>query len=70
MLPPSLLEPAAWLLVARAGAMYLSRDAGATWTRLDGSQEAGLFVGAVTDGAGGVIAASRSEGILHWKPEK
>jgi photosystem II stability/assembly factor-like uncharacterized protein len=70
MLPPAPLEPAAWLLVARAGAIYLSRDAGATWTRLDGSQEAGLFVDAVTDGAGGVIAASRSEGILHWRTEK
>jgi photosystem II stability/assembly factor-like uncharacterized protein len=69
-LPPSALEPASWLLAGKAGGLYLSRDAGATWTRLDGPQETGLFVGGAADGRGGVIAGSRSEGILRWKPEK
>ncbi|HXL22737.1 MAG TPA: hypothetical protein VOA78_09735 [Candidatus Dormibacteraeota bacterium] len=69
-LPPSALEPASWLLAGKAGGLYLSRDAGATWTRLDGPQETSHFVGAAADGRGGVIAGSRSEGILRWKPEK
>jgi photosystem II stability/assembly factor-like uncharacterized protein len=69
-LPPANLEPAAWLLAAKAGGLYLSRDAATSWTRLDGPLETSFFLGAAPDGAGGVIAGSRSEGILRWNPNK
>jgi len=54
-----------WLAAAKSGGLYLSDDAGATWTRLDGPGESGLFLDAAPDGSG-FVAASRTEGLLRW----
>ena len=67
MLPPWLL-PNAWIVAAKSGGIYLSRDSGANWTRVDGPGEGGLFVGAAADGAG-FVAATRTEGLLRWTPQ-
>ena len=54
------------VLSAKAGGLYLSRDAGNTWQRLDSSKEESIITGIASDGLGGLIIGSRMEGILHW----
>jgi photosystem II stability/assembly factor-like uncharacterized protein len=64
---PIKLTGAFWLAAGKAGGLYLSRDLGASWTRIDGPGEAGLFLAAVPHGSG-FVAASRTEGLLRWTP--
>jgi photosystem II stability/assembly factor-like uncharacterized protein len=55
-------------ITAKNGGLYLSVDNGKTWQRLDTPREEGIFTGIADDGRGGIIAGSRTEGILHWVP--
>jgi photosystem II stability/assembly factor-like uncharacterized protein len=56
-----------WLAAGKSGGLYLSGDAGSTWTRLDGPGESSFFLATVPDGSG-FAAASRTEGLLRWTP--
>jgi photosystem II stability/assembly factor-like uncharacterized protein len=49
----------------REGEMYISRDAGRTWERIDQDAERGRFTGLVETGPGVVVAGSQSEGVLR-----
>lgn len=64
MLPVEITGPF-WLAAAKTGGLYLSQDAGSTWTRLDSSGEFSLFLATAPDGSG-FVAASRTEGLLRW----
>jgi photosystem II stability/assembly factor-like uncharacterized protein len=54
------------VIPSKNGGLYLSRDNGNFWQRLDGSSETGIFTGIFNDSKGGLIVGSRNEGILHW----
>ena len=47
------------------GGMYLSRDRGMSWTRVDSDAERGQFTGLVRTGPETVLAGSQSEGVLE-----
>ena len=47
------------------GGMYISRDRGTTWTRIDDDAERGRFSGLVQVGPGVILAGSESEGLLQ-----
>jgi photosystem II stability/assembly factor-like uncharacterized protein len=55
----------AWVATERDGGVYLSRDQGATWTRVDHQAERSRFVGLIDAGEGAVLAGSQSEGLLR-----
>jgi photosystem II stability/assembly factor-like uncharacterized protein len=49
----------------KAGGIYLTRDQGSNWERLDSDAEAGSITGIAADGHGGYILGSRNEGLLR-----
>jgi len=49
----------------QAGGIYLTRDQGNSWERLDSDAEAGILTGIAADGHGGYFMGSRNEGILR-----
>ncbi len=49
----------------RQGGIYLSRDQGTTWTRLDADEEKGRVTGLVSMDPGIVVVGSQSEGVLQ-----
>jgi len=53
------------MVTLRQGGIYLSRDEGATWTRLDEDAEKGRVAGLVAIGPGVVVIGSQSEGVLQ-----
>ena len=53
------------LATLRQGGIYLSRDDGATWTRLDADAEKGRVTGLVATGPGVIVIGSQSEGVLQ-----
>ena len=53
-----------FLVTLRAGGLYLSRDATQTWERLDTSDIAGQFTGAVSTANHQIAAASLTEGLV------
>ena len=59
------------ILVAseRDGGLYISRDNGHFWKRVDQDAERGDFTGLVGASDGAMLAGSQSEGLLGWKPE-
>src|SRR5262249_36788503 len=70
---PIQVSSTSWLAAAKSGGLYLSRDEGGTWNRLDTPFESSLCPSAVSKGADGsesssLIAASRTEGLLRWSP--
>jgi photosystem II stability/assembly factor-like uncharacterized protein len=52
----------------KAGGLYLTRDRGRSWERLDSDAEAGVITGIAADGHGGYLMGSKNEGILHFTP--
>jgi photosystem II stability/assembly factor-like uncharacterized protein len=52
-----------------SGGFYLSNDGGKSWTRTTVTDGLGIVLGVTPDGAGGFFVATRSEGVLHWRPE-
>jgi hypothetical protein len=53
-----------WAAGERDGGFYISRDSGGSWRRVDGDGERGQFTGIVEMPGGGLLAGSRSEGLL------
>jgi hypothetical protein len=49
----------------KTGGIYLTRDQGKNWERLDSDAQAGIITGIATDGQGGYFMGSKNEGILH-----
>jgi photosystem II stability/assembly factor-like uncharacterized protein len=49
----------------RDGGIYISRDAGKTWSRVDQDTERGRFTGLVETQPGMVTVGSQSEGVLR-----
>jgi photosystem II stability/assembly factor-like uncharacterized protein len=54
-----------WAIPMRAGGVYVSRDAGGNWEKMDGD-EAGLVVAIIGDGNGRVYARAKTDGVLGW----
>jgi photosystem II stability/assembly factor-like uncharacterized protein len=54
-----------WVAVEQGAGTYISRDSGASWTRVEGDLEHGQFTGLVRSGPGKVLASSQSEGVLE-----
>jgi photosystem II stability/assembly factor-like uncharacterized protein len=61
-----LRRPEFWALTERDGGMYVSRDHGASWSRVDDDAERGRFTGLVAAGANAVMLSSQSEGVLKF----
>jgi hypothetical protein len=57
--------PNIWSVSERHGGLYLSRDSGASWNRVDRDAERGRFTGLVGTRDGAVLAGSQSEGLLR-----
>ncbi len=53
------------IVTLRQGGIYLSRDEGATWARLDANAERGRVAGLVAIEPGIVLVGSQSEGVLQ-----
>jgi len=69
-LPPGhaeawLLSSRIWALSEQDGGLYVSRDRGANWNRVDRDSERGRFTGLVATPTGGLLAGSQSEGLLR-----
>jgi hypothetical protein len=60
-----LATPAYWLVSERSGGLYLSRDQGMNWSRVDEDAERGRFAGLVNLSDGVVLAGSQAEGLLR-----
>ena len=60
-----LAGPAFWLVSERSGGLYISRDEGGSWNRVDQDAERGRFAGLVNLGNGVVLAGSQAEGLLR-----
>jgi photosystem II stability/assembly factor-like uncharacterized protein len=58
-----LRSPGVWAITERGG-LYVSRDNGATWQRIDRDAERGRFTGLVETGPGTLLTGSQSEGLL------
>ena len=56
-----------WLVSERSGGLYLSRNRGQNWTRIDREAERGRFAGLRKVGDGAVVVGSESEGILQLR---
>ena len=54
-----------WVVTERGGEVYVSRDQGSTWQRVDQEAERGQFVGLLSAGADAILAGSQSEGLLQ-----
>jgi photosystem II stability/assembly factor-like uncharacterized protein len=54
-----------WVATERAGRMYVSRDRGASWVRVDRDAERGSFTGLAWGSPETVLAGSQSEGVLE-----
>lgn len=54
-----------WVATLRGGGLYVSRDQGSSWARVDRDAERGEFTGLVEVEPGVVLAASQSEGLLR-----
>jgi photosystem II stability/assembly factor-like uncharacterized protein len=68
-LPPGQVEQwlrtnSFWITTLREGGMYVSRDTGSTWERVDHDSERGRFTGLVETEPGKAAVGSQSEGIL------
>jgi hypothetical protein len=55
-----------WVITERDGGMYVSRDRGANWIRVDGDAERSQFTGLVVTGPETVLVGSQSEGVLQF----
>lgn len=54
-----------WVLTERDGGIYVSRDGGSTWSRVDQDAERCRFTGLVDAGDGRFLVGSQSEGLLR-----
>ena len=54
-----------WAVTELGGGMYISRDRGATWQRVDQDPERGQFTGLAAGGVQVLLVASQSEGLLR-----
>lgn len=62
-----LRAPGVWVLTERGGGVYVSRDDGSTWQRVDRDRERSRFTGLARTGDGTILAGSQSEGLLELK---
>jgi photosystem II stability/assembly factor-like uncharacterized protein len=62
--PPG-FSAASMAIPMKAGGIYVTRDQGKNWERLDSDAQAGLINGIAADGQGGYFTGSKNEGILH-----
>lgn len=62
-----LRAPGVWVLTEREGGVYVSRDEGAAWQRVDRDGERSRFTGFARIGQGTILAGSQSEGLLELK---
>jgi photosystem II stability/assembly factor-like uncharacterized protein len=60
-----LRSPQIWAATEQDGGLYLSRDHGATWNRVDQDAERGRFTGLLATPLGALLAGSQSEGLLR-----
>ena len=59
-----------WAVTERNGGLYVSRDNGATWQRMDRDAERGRFTGLVETAPGVLLTGSQSEGLLSLEAGK
>lgn len=64
----SLRRPELWVVSERNAGLYVSRDHGVTWKRVDRDPERGEFTGLVGTASGAILAGSQSEGLLRLQP--
>jgi len=55
-----------WAIPMRAGSVYVSRDAGGNWERMNGD-ETGLIAFITGDGLGQLYARAKTDGVLRWE---
>jgi photosystem II stability/assembly factor-like uncharacterized protein len=60
-----LRAPGIWVASEQDGGMYISRDQGKSWMRVDRDSERGHFTGLVVTKNGALLAGSQSEGLLQ-----
>ncbi len=65
-----LRRPEVWAVSERDGGLYISKDSGGTWNRVDHDPERGTFTGLAATTSGAVLAGSQSEGLLRWNSQK
>jgi hypothetical protein len=65
-----LRHPGVWGVSEQDGGLYISRDDGTSWKRVDQDSERGKFTGLVMTSSGAVLAGSQSEGLLRLELEK
>jgi photosystem II stability/assembly factor-like uncharacterized protein len=58
-----------WITTLREGGMYVSRDSGKTWERVDQDAQRGRFTGLVETMPGRLAVGSQSEGVLGLSME-
>ena len=54
-----------WCVSERDGGLYISRDSGASWKRVDGDAERSYVTGLVGLREGTILVGSQSEGLLR-----
>jgi photosystem II stability/assembly factor-like uncharacterized protein len=57
--------PGIWMATERDGGVYISRDQGTTWQRVDQDAERSRFTALVPARDGAILASSQSEGLLE-----
>jgi photosystem II stability/assembly factor-like uncharacterized protein len=67
---PSLRGPGFWAVSEQDGGLYLSRDDGSSWERIDQDGERGRCAGLVRTETGALLVGSQREGLLRLEPEK
>jgi photosystem II stability/assembly factor-like uncharacterized protein len=60
-------RPGLWTVSERDGGLYVSKDGGGAWKRVDQDAERGRFTGLVATTDGAVLAGSQSEGLLRME---
>jgi photosystem II stability/assembly factor-like uncharacterized protein len=54
-----------WAVSEQDGGLYVSRDQGASWKRVDQDAERGRFTGLLATATGALVVGSQSEGLLR-----
>lgn len=64
-----LRAPQVWAVSEQDGGLYISRDQGVSWKRVDQGAERGRFTGLLATATGALLAGSQSEGLLRLQME-
>ena len=55
-----------WLVSERTGGLYVSRDEGVSWVRIDQDDQRGRVAGLAGSSGNAIVVGSQSEGLLRW----